>query len=49
MHREASQKVKLAAKELGLKQVPLDDACAANGMTAVSPDVRQKVLSSSRP
>lgn len=35
LHREASQRVKNAAAELGLKQVPLDPAYAANGMTAV--------------
>jgi aspartate aminotransferase-like enzyme len=34
-HAEASQRVKSAATELGLKQVALDDKCAANGMTAV--------------
>lgn len=36
LHREASQRIKSAAAELGLKQVPLDPAYAANGMTAVS-------------
>lgn len=36
LHREASKQVKAVAKELGLKQVPLDPAFAANGMTAVS-------------
>jgi alanine-glyoxylate transaminase/serine-glyoxylate transaminase/serine-pyruvate transaminase len=35
LHREASQRVKVAAKELGLKQLALDPAFAANGMTAV--------------
>ncbi|EPQ56393.1 PLP-dependent transferase [Gloeophyllum trabeum ATCC 11539] len=34
LHREASQKVKAAGKELGLKQVPLDEKFAANGMSA---------------
>lgn len=36
LHREASQRVKGAAAELGLKQLALDPAFAANGMTAVS-------------
>jgi alanine-glyoxylate transaminase/serine-glyoxylate transaminase/serine-pyruvate transaminase len=36
LHREASQRFKRAAAELGLKQLPLDPAYAANGMTAVS-------------
>lgn len=35
LHREASQRIKSAAKELGLKQVS-DPENAANGMTAVS-------------
>ncbi|KAF5355254.1 hypothetical protein D9758_006021 [Tetrapyrgos nigripes] len=35
LHREVSSKVKSAAKELGLKQVPLKDSEAANGMTAL--------------
>ena len=35
LHQEASQRVKSAAKELGLKQVS-DPESAANGMTAVS-------------
>lgn len=35
LHREASQRVKDVASDLGLKQLPLDPAYAANGMTAV--------------
>jgi alanine-glyoxylate transaminase/serine-glyoxylate transaminase/serine-pyruvate transaminase len=35
LHRTASQRIKSAAKGLGLKQVPLQDAEAANGMTAL--------------
>jgi alanine-glyoxylate transaminase/serine-glyoxylate transaminase/serine-pyruvate transaminase len=35
-HREASKRIKDAATELGLRQVPIDPAFAANGMTAVS-------------
>jgi len=35
LHREASARVKNAAKELGVKQLPLKDSEAANGMTAV--------------
>lgn len=35
LHREASQRIKDAATELGLKQLPLDPAFASNGMTAV--------------
>ncbi|ESK97722.1 alanine-glyoxylate transaminase [Moniliophthora roreri MCA 2997] len=35
LHREASKRVKAAARELGLKQIPLDPDFAANGMTAL--------------
>ncbi|KAF4594170.1 hypothetical protein EYR40_008973 [Pleurotus pulmonarius] len=35
IHRQVSNQVKDAAAELGLKQVPLDPAYAANGMTAL--------------
>jgi len=35
LHREASQRVKSAAIEVGLQQLPTDSAHAANGMTAV--------------
>ena len=35
LHRAASARVKAAAAELGLKQLPLDPAYAANGKTAV--------------
>ena len=35
LHREASQRMKAAAAELGLKQLPLDGSVAANGMTAL--------------
>jgi alanine-glyoxylate transaminase/serine-glyoxylate transaminase/serine-pyruvate transaminase len=35
LHHQASQRVKGAATELGLKQVPVTSAVAANGMTAV--------------
>lgn len=38
MHREASKRVKDAAKKLGLKQLPESDEEAANGMSAVSVD-----------
>jgi alanine-glyoxylate transaminase / serine-glyoxylate transaminase / serine-pyruvate transaminase len=34
-HREVSQKFKKSAEELGFKQLPLDPAFSANGMTAV--------------
>lgn len=36
LHGEASKQIKAAAHALGLKEVPLDPAAAANGMTAVS-------------
>jgi alanine-glyoxylate transaminase / serine-glyoxylate transaminase / serine-pyruvate transaminase len=36
LHRQASQRIKNAATQLGLRQLPLDTAYAANGMTAVS-------------
>lgn len=36
LHKEASKNLKLAAADLGLKQVAVDPAYAANGMTAVS-------------
>lgn len=35
LHREASARIKKAAEELGLKQVPQETAFEANGMTAV--------------
>ncbi|TEB29078.1 alanine-glyoxylate transaminase [Coprinellus micaceus] len=35
LHKEASAKIRAAAAELGLKQLPLDEAEAANGMTAL--------------
>jgi len=35
LHQEASKRVKDAAAELGLKQVPLESAFASNGMTAL--------------
>ena len=35
LHREASARVKKAAEELGLRQLPLDSKYAANGMTAL--------------
>ncbi|KAJ3784368.1 pyridoxal phosphate-dependent transferase [Lentinula aff. detonsa] len=35
LHREASRRIKTAAKDLGLKQLPLDPAFAATGMTAL--------------
>ncbi|KAG8958126.1 hypothetical protein FRC03_009442 [Tulasnella sp. 419] len=35
LHKEASNKVKQAVSELGLKQLPVDNQYAANGMTAV--------------
>jgi aspartate aminotransferase-like enzyme len=35
IHQRVSQRVKDSARGLGLRQVPLEDACAANGMTAV--------------
>jgi alanine-glyoxylate transaminase/serine-glyoxylate transaminase/serine-pyruvate transaminase len=36
MHRAASQRIKDAAAQLGLTQLPLTPNEAANGMTAVS-------------
>jgi alanine-glyoxylate transaminase/serine-glyoxylate transaminase/serine-pyruvate transaminase len=36
LHVQVSDRLKGAIKELGLKQVPLEGKCAANGMTAVS-------------
>ncbi|KAI9066967.1 PLP-dependent transferase [Trametes sanguinea] len=35
LHREVSARVKKAAEELGLRQLPLDPKFAANGMTAL--------------
>lgn len=35
LHRETSQRIKNAIKELGLTQVPANDSVAANSMTAV--------------
>jgi len=35
LHREASKRIKDAATELGLKQVPLEPVFASNGMTAL--------------
>ena len=35
-HRETSNRIKAAAAELGLSQLPLHPEIAANGMTAVS-------------
>lgn len=35
LHREASQRLKQTAEELGLKQLPLNNSIAANGMTAL--------------
>jgi len=35
LHHAASQRIKSAARSLGLKQVPLQDSEAANGMTAL--------------
>ena len=35
LHREASERVKAAATELGLKQIALEPEFAANGMTTV--------------
>lgn len=35
LHREASKRIKDVAKELGLKQIPVEPAFAANGMTTV--------------
>ena len=37
LHRETSSRIKTAALELGLSQLPTDPEIAANGMTAVSP------------
>ena len=36
LHRDAAQRVRSAAAELGLKPVPVDPKYTANGMTAVS-------------
>ncbi|KAI0794015.1 PLP-dependent transferase [Fomes fomentarius] len=35
LHRESSQRLKQTAEELGLKQLPLNNSIAANGMTAL--------------
>jgi alanine-glyoxylate transaminase/serine-glyoxylate transaminase/serine-pyruvate transaminase len=35
IHREASHRIKSAASEVGLRQLPTGSAHAANGMTAV--------------
>lgn len=35
LHREASRRIKSAIAELGIKQVPVSDDVASNGMTAV--------------
>jgi len=35
LHRQASENVRKAAKDLGLTQLPLKDSEAANGMTAL--------------
>ncbi|KAF9564277.1 PLP-dependent transferase [Agrocybe pediades] len=35
LHRAASQRIKSAARDLGFKQIPLQDKEAANGMTAL--------------
>lgn len=35
LHRETSQRIKDAIRDLGLTQLPVDDSVAANGMTAV--------------
>ena len=35
LHKEASRRVKEAAAQLGMKQVPLNEREAANGMSAV--------------
>ena len=40
LHRDASNRIKDAAAALGLKQLPLQPAFAANGMTAVRSLVR---------
>jgi alanine-glyoxylate transaminase/serine-glyoxylate transaminase/serine-pyruvate transaminase len=37
LHREASQRIKSAAAEVGLLQLPTNSTHAANGMTAVRP------------
>lgn len=36
LHRETSARIKRAALDLGLRQVPIDSSIAANGMSAVS-------------
>ena len=35
LHKETSQRLKQVAAELGFKQLPVEDAVAANGMTAL--------------
>ncbi|KAF8492501.1 pyridoxal phosphate-dependent transferase [Gautieria morchelliformis] len=35
LHRETSQRIKDAIKDMGLTQLPVDDGVAANGMTAI--------------
>jgi alanine-glyoxylate transaminase / serine-glyoxylate transaminase / serine-pyruvate transaminase len=41
LHKAASQKVKSAAKELGIGQIPQSEGEAANGMTAVRAPLSQ--------
>ncbi len=43
LHRDAAKRVRSAAADLGLKLVPVDPACTANGMTAVSSQFSPKV------
>ena len=44
LHRETSSRIKAAAKELGLSQLPVRPEMAANGMTAVSTTSYQPYL-----
>jgi alanine-glyoxylate transaminase / serine-glyoxylate transaminase / serine-pyruvate transaminase len=37
LHRETSHRIKVAARELGLSELPVAPEIAANGMTAVRP------------
>ena len=50
LHRDAAQRVRSAAAELGLKLVPTDPKYTANGMTAVSLHLQSpRLLSDGRP
>jgi alanine-glyoxylate transaminase/serine-glyoxylate transaminase/serine-pyruvate transaminase len=48
LHRETSRRIKAAAAELGLSQLPTRPEIAANGMTAVSKPARYPALTKSK-